>query len=92
MGGSQAANTILQIQLAALKNKGEVITDDQKNEILDGIKAKYEETTTPYYAASRLWVDAVIDPSETRKFISIGIAAANHAPITEEYRLGVLQT
>ncbi len=92
MGGSQAANTILQIQLAALKNKGEVISEDQKNEILDGIKAKYEETTTPYYAASRLWVDAVIDPSETRKFISIGIAAANHAPITEEYRLGVLQT
>jgi 3-methylcrotonyl-CoA carboxylase beta subunit len=92
MGGSQAANTILQIQLAALKNKGEVISEDQKNEILDGIKAKYEETTTPYYAASRLWVDAVIDPIETRKFISIGIAAANHAPITEEYRLGVLQT
>lgn len=92
MGGSQAANTILQIQLAALKNKGEVISEDQKNDILDGIKAKYEETTTPYYAASRLWVDAVIDPIETRKFISIGIAAANHAPITEEYRLGVLQT
>ncbi len=92
MGGSQAANVILQIQLAALKNKGEEITEEQQNETLDKITEKYNQTTTPYYAASRLWVDAIIDPAETRKHISIGIDAANHAPILDDYRLGAIQT
>jgi acetyl-CoA carboxylase carboxyltransferase component len=92
MGGSQAANTILQIKVSALQKKGEEITEDKKNEILSEIKADYDKSTTPYYAASRLWVDAIIDPAETRKIISMGIDAANHAPIKEDFRLGIIQT
>jgi acetyl-CoA carboxylase carboxyltransferase component len=92
MGGSQAANTILQIKVSALQKKGEEITEEKKNEILNEIKADYDKSTTPYYAASRLWVDAIIDPAETRKIISIGIDAANHAPIKEDFRLGIIQT
>jgi acetyl-CoA carboxylase carboxyltransferase component len=92
MGGAQAANTILQIQVSALQKKGETITDERKKEILEEITKKYEETTTPYYAASRLWVDAIIDPIDTRKWISMGIEAANHNPITEDYKLGVIQS
>lgn len=92
MGGSQAANTILQIKVSALQKKGEEITEDKKNEILSEIKADYDKSTTPYYAASRLWVDAIIDPAETRKIISMGIDAANHARIKEDFRLGIIQT
>jgi acetyl-CoA carboxylase carboxyltransferase component len=92
MGGSQAANTILQIKVSALQKKGEEITEEKKNEILNEIKADYDKSTTPYYAASRLWVDAIIDPAETRKIISMGIDAANHAPIKEDFRLGIIQT
>jgi len=92
MGGSQAANTILQIKVSALQKKGEEITEEKKNEILNEIKEDYDKSTTPYYAASRLWVDAIIDPAETRKIISMGIDAANHAPIKEDFRLGIIQT
>ena len=62
------------------------IKEEKKNEILNEIKADYDKSTTPYYAASRLWVDAIIDPAETRKIISMGIDAANHAPIKEDFR------
>lgn len=92
MGGSQAANTILQIKVSALQKKGEEITEEKKNEILNEIKADYDKSTTPYYAASRFWIDAIIDPAETRKIISMGIDAANHAPIKEDFRLGIIQT
>lgn len=92
MGGSQAANVLLQIQLGALKSKGQEISEEEQKNILQNITNKYNETTTPYYAAARLWIDAIIDPAETRKHISIGIEAANHAPIMQDYRLGVIQT
>jgi acetyl-CoA carboxylase carboxyltransferase component len=91
MGGDQASKVILQIQEAALSAKGEMHTEEEKNKILQDIKDKYEKTTTAYYAASRLWVDAVIDPLETRKWISTGIEAANNAPV-EKFNVGVLQT
>lgn len=91
MGGEQASKVILQIQEAALSAKGEVHTEEEKTKILQEIKDKYEKTTTAYYAASRLWVDAVIDPIETRKWISVGIEAANNAPV-EKFNVGVLQT
>ncbi|MBF9238312.1 acyl-CoA carboxylase subunit beta [Hymenobacter sp. BT683] len=91
MSGAAAANTLLQIQVASLKAKGEVITPEAEKELLDRIKARYEEQLSPYYAAARLWVDAVIDPLETRKVISEGIAAANHAPIEKAYNVGVIQ-
>lgn len=92
MGGAQAANTILQIQLSAMKAKGQEITEEEKKTILDNIKQKYEVSTTPYYAASRLWVDAIIDPALTRQYISVGIDAANHGVLEPDYRLGVIQT
>lgn len=92
MGGSQAANTILQIQVSALKNRGEEITDENKKEILDRITANYNKTTTAFYSAARLWTDAIIDPADTRKIISMGIEAADHSPIPEQYILGAIQT
>jgi len=92
MGGSQAAKVLLQIEVASLKKKGEEITPEREKEMLDTIKSRYDEQTSPYYAASRLWVDAIIDPLETRKVISMGIEAANHRPIEKPYNVGVLQT
>ncbi|RZK19222.1 MAG: acyl-CoA carboxylase subunit beta [Pedobacter sp.] len=92
MGGAQAAKTLLQIQEASLKAKGEVITPEKKAEMLKEITDKYDSQTTPYYAASRLWVDGIIDPLETRKVISMGIEAANQSPITKKFSVGVIQT
>ncbi|MCX2575036.1 acyl-CoA carboxylase subunit beta [Pedobacter sandarakinus] len=92
MGGAQAAKTLLQIQEASLKAKGEVITPEKEAELLKEITDRYDSQTTPYYAASRLWVDGIIDPLETRKVISMGIAAANQSPITRKFNVGVIQT
>jgi len=92
MGGSQAAKTLLQIQEASLKAKGEVITPEKEAEMLKEITDKYDSQTTPYYAASRLWVDGIIDPLETRKVISMGIEAANQSPITKRFNVGIIQT
>ncbi len=91
MGGDQASKVILQIQEASIKAKGKELSEDEKTKILKEIKDRYEATTTAYYAASRIWVDAVIDPLETRKWISMGIEAANNAPV-EKFNVGVLQT
>lgn len=92
MGGAQAAKTLLQIQEASLKAKGEVITPEKEAEMLKEITDKYDSQTTPYYAASRLWVDGIIDPMETRKVISMGIEAANQSPITKKFSVGIIQT
>lgn len=91
MGGEQAAKTLLQIQVASLKSKGEVIDPDKENELLKTITDRYNQQTTPYYAAARLWVDEIIDPVDTRKMISEAINAANHAPIQREWKAGVFQ-
>ena len=92
MGGEQAAKVLLQIEKASLKVKGEKIDIDKENELLKKIKDRYNKQTSPYYAASRLWTDAIIDPLDTRKVISMGIKAANHSPITESYNPGVIQS
>ncbi|WP_316737575.1 acyl-CoA carboxylase subunit beta [Pedobacter aquatilis] len=92
MGGAQAAKTLLQIQEASLKAKGEIITAEKETQLLNEITEKYESQTTPYYAASRLWVDGIIDPLETRKVISMGIEAANQSPIKKRFNVGVIQT
>lgn len=92
MSGASASKTLLQIKIASLQKTGEEISPENEKTLLDEIKAKYEEELSPYYAASRLWVDGVIDPLETRKVISMGIEAANHAPITERFNVGVIQT
>lgn len=92
MGGSQAAKTLLQIQEASLKAKGEVITPEKEAELLKEITDRYDSQTTPYYAASRLWVDGIIDPLETRKVISMGIEAANQSPISKKFNVGIIQT
>ena len=91
MGGEQAAQTLLQIQVSSLKAKGRVIEPAEEKKLLDEIKGRYEKQTTPYYAAARLWVDDIIDPADTRKLIAEGIAAANHAPIKSPFKLGVFQ-
>ena len=92
MGGSQAAKVLLQIQEASLKAKGETITPEKEAALLKEITDKYNSQTTPYYAASRLWVDGIINPTETRKVISMGIEAANQSPIKKAFNVGVIQT
>jgi acetyl-CoA carboxylase carboxyltransferase component len=92
MSGAAAAKTLLQIEVATLKGKGEEITPEREKELFDSIKSRYDEQISPYYAASRLWIDAIIDPIDTRKWISMGIEMANHAPIDKRYNVGVLQT
>jgi acetyl-CoA carboxylase carboxyltransferase component len=91
MGGAQAAKTLLQIQVSTAKAKGNEITPEEEQEMFEKIKQRYDEQTTPYYAAARLWVDAIIDPRETRTWISQGIHMASHAPV-EKFNVGVIQT
>ena len=91
MGGEQAAKTMLQIQVAGMKAKGEIVTPAQEKEILDRISSDYIRQTKPFYAAARLWVDAIIDPKLTRALISEGIAAADHNPEIAEFKTGVFQ-
>ncbi len=91
MGGAQAAKTLLQIQVSTMKAQGKTLTPEEEQKLLDDIQARYDEQTTPYYAAARLWVDAIIDPRETRRWISEGILAANNAPV-ERFNVGVIQT
>ena len=92
MGGEQAAKVLLQIEKASLKAKGEEIDEKAEKALLKTITDRYDKQASPYYAASRLWVDAIIDPLDTRKVISMGIEAANHAPIKEVYNPGVIQS
>lgn len=92
MSGASAAKTLLQIEVASLKAKGEEITKEKKDELYNRIKNKYDEQISPYYSAARLWTDAIINPIDTRKWVSMGIEAANHAPIERPYNVGVIQT
>jgi len=92
MGGSQAAKTLMQIQSASSKARGEQRDEIKEDLLLNEITERYEKQTTPYYAASRLWVDGIIDPLETRQIISSGIEAANQSPITKKFNVGLIQT
>ncbi|MBT6567934.1 MAG: carboxyl transferase domain-containing protein [Flavobacteriaceae bacterium] len=91
MGGAQAAKVLLQIETAAQKKKGKDISKEEEEKLLEKIETRYSEQTQPLYAAARLWVDAIIDPTQTREWISMGIKAANHAPIEKKFNMGVLQ-
>jgi acetyl-CoA carboxylase carboxyltransferase component len=91
MGGTQAAKVLAQIETSSLKAKGETVDEVKEKEVFDKIKARYDEQVSPYYAASRLWTDAIIDPLDTRTWISMGIEAANHSPIEKKFNMGVLQ-
>jgi acetyl-CoA carboxylase carboxyltransferase component len=92
MGGEQAAKTLLQIQVASLKAKGEIIDPEKEKELLQSITERYNKQTSPYYAASRIWVDGIIDPADTRQHLAMGLSMANQSPITKPYNVGVLQT
>ena len=91
MGGTQAAKVLAQIEASSLKAKGEVVDDKKEQELFNIIKARYDNQVSPYYAAARLWTDAIIDPLDTRTWISMGIEAANHAPIEKKFNMGVIQ-
>lgn len=91
MGGSQAAKTLLQIQVASMKAKGEEVSPEAENILLTEIQERYEIQTSPYYAAARLWVDDIIDPVQTRRVISEGLMAANHQPEMSAFKTGVFQ-
>ena len=92
MGGTQAAKVLAQIETAAMEKKGEKVDEEKEKEVFEKLKAKYDEQTSAYYAAARIWTDAIIDPLDTRKWISMGIEAANHAPIEKDFNMGVIQT
>lgn len=92
MSGASAAKVLMQIEVASLKAKGEIITPEREKELYDTIKNRYDEQISPYYAASRIWVDAIIDPAKTRNTISIGIEMANHKIAEKPYNVGVIQT
>ena len=92
MSGASAAKTLLSIEVASLKKKGEKITKESEDELYNRIKDRYDSQISPYYAASRLWVDAIIDPVDTRKHISIGIEMANHKKAERAYNVGNIQT
>ncbi|MEM8847007.1 MAG: acyl-CoA carboxylase subunit beta [Bacteroidota bacterium] len=91
MSGNSAAKVLLQIEKAALEKKGEAFDAEKEKALFDNIKQRYDNQISPYYAAARLWTDAIIDPLDTRTWISMGIEAANHAPIEKPFNLGVLQ-
>ena len=91
MSGNSAAKVLLQIETASLKKRGEEITPEKEAELFDKIKSRYDNQISPYYAAARIWTDAVINPLDTRTWISMGIEAANHAPIEKKFNLGILQ-
>ena len=91
MSGNSAAKVLLQIETASLKKKGEKITKEKEEELFNKIKSRYDNQVSPYYAAARLWTDGIIDPLDTRTWISMGIEAANHAPIEKPFNMGVLQ-
>jgi acetyl-CoA carboxylase carboxyltransferase component len=92
MGGAQAAKTLLQIEVSALKKKGQEIDPEKEKELFEKIKSRYDEQMTPYYAAARLWVDGIIAPTDIRKIISVGIEMANHNSEIKPYKTGVLRT
>ena len=92
MSGASAAKVLLQIEVASLKSKGEEITPEREKELYDTIKNRYDEQISPYFAASRIWIDAIIDPAETRKVISMGIEMASHKKAEKPYNVGVIQT
>ncbi|WP_103068098.1 acyl-CoA carboxylase subunit beta [Aquimarina sediminis] len=91
MGGAQAAKVLLQIETASLKKKGEQLSEEDEKALFNKIKSRYDKQTSPYYAASRIWTDAIIDPLDTRKWVSMGIEAADHAPIEKKFNLGIIQ-
>lgn len=92
MSGASAAKTLLQIEVSTLKARGEALTEAQEKELYDKIKSRYDEQISPYYAAARLWTDAIIDPAETRSILSQGISVANHKKAEQRYNVGVIQT
>ena len=91
MSGDTAAKVLLQIETASLKKEGSTISEEEEKELYDKIKARYDDQISPYYAAARIWTDAIIDPLDTRTWISMGIEAANHAPIEKPFNMGVIQ-
>ena len=91
MSGNSAAKVLLQIETASLKKRGEKLTSEKEAELFDQIKSRYDQQISPYYSAARIWTDAVINPLDTRTWISMGIEAANHAPIEKQFNMGVLQ-
>ncbi|HET6569573.1 MAG TPA: carboxyl transferase domain-containing protein [Rhodothermales bacterium] len=92
MGGSQAAKTLVQIQVSKLERQGKTISEQEREELLSAIAARYEEQTEPYYAAARLWVDEIIDPAQTRAWLSRGIEMADHNPVIPPFNPGLIQT
>nr|WP_218827539.1 acyl-CoA carboxylase subunit beta [Rubricoccus marinus] len=91
MGGAQAAKTMLSIEVRKRKKQGIELSDDDQKALLHEIESRYEEQTSPVYAAARLWVDEIIDPARTREWLAVGLEMADHNPEMEPFRMGVIQ-
>lgn len=91
MSGNSAAKVLLQIEKASLEKQGNKLTKQQEDALFNKIKNRYDNQVSPYYAAARIWTDAIIDPLDTRTWVSMGIEAANHAPIEKQFNMGILQ-
>ncbi len=91
MSGNSAAKVLMQIEKASLEKSGQPVDAEKEKELFNKIKKRYDDQISPYYAAARLWTDAIIDPLDTRKWVSMGIEAANHAPSNKKFNMGVLQ-
>lgn len=91
MSGQSASRVLLQIEESKYAQSKKTLTDEDKAALLQNIEAKYTETTSPYYAAARLWTDGIIDPVETRRHLSLGIEMANNNPHQEAFSMGLLQ-
>jgi acetyl-CoA carboxylase carboxyltransferase component len=92
MGGTQASKVLKQIKVRQLEKQGEKLSDEDEEALLSEIQNRYEEQTTPYYAAARLWVDALIDPVNTRDWLARGLNMVDHRPTLERFNPGVIQT
>jgi len=92
MGGAQANSVLLDIKLKQAEKKGKHFSDEEKKKLLDEITAAYDEKNNPLYAAARLWVDEVIDPAETRKYVSMALEVTNNNPDIPKFSTGVIQT
>ena len=92
MSGDAAAGTLVEIKLKQLEREGKKVDEKAKKELYDSVRATYEHQTDPRYAAARLWVDAIIDPAQTRDALITALESAALNPEIREFKTGVLQT
>jgi 3-methylcrotonyl-CoA carboxylase beta subunit len=92
MGGTQASNVLLEIKVRQMEKEGKEFSDADKKKLLDDIQQSYNDKSSAFHAAARLWIDEIIDPAKTREYISKSIEIANNNPEMLKFNVGVIQT